>query len=76
MDHFLKTKKKHKQLNKQEVKKLDKVCFQHDIAYVDFKDLLRITVSDKVLRDKAFIIANNQKYDRYQRGLASMLYSF
>ena len=26
--------------------KLDKACFQHDIAYGDFKDLARRTVSD------------------------------
>ena len=32
---------------------LDKACFQHDIAYGDFKNLKRRTFSDKVLRDKA-----------------------
>ena len=26
---------------------LDKVCFQHDMAYGDFKDLARRTTSDK-----------------------------
>ena len=55
---------------------LDKACFQHDMAYGDFKDLKRRTASDKVLRDKAFNIAKNPKYDGYQRGLASMLYNF
>ena len=55
---------------------LDKACFQHDMAYGDFKDLKRRTVSDKVLRDKAFNIAKNPKYDGYQRGLASMVYKF
>ena len=40
---------------------LDKACFQHDMAYVDFEDLARRTVSDKVLRDKAFNIAKNPK---------------
>ena len=34
------------------------------------------TQSDKVLRDKAFKIASNQKFDGYQRGLASMVYKF
>ena len=53
---------------------LDKVCFQHDMAYGDFKDLKRRTAADTVLRDKAFNIAKNPKYDRYQRGLASMVY--
>ena len=54
--------------------KLDEACFQHDIAYY-FKDLKRRTYSDKVLKDKAFAIANNLKYDIYQRGLASMVYN-
>ena len=34
--------------------KLDKACFQHDMAYGDFKDLKKRTQSDKVLKDKAF----------------------
>ena len=34
------------------------------------------TQSDKVLKDKAFEIANNPKYDGCQRGLASMFYTF
>ena len=55
---------------------LGKACFQHDMAYGDFKDLIRRTVSDKLLRDKAFNIAKNPKYDGYQRGLASMDYRF
>ena len=45
-------------------------------CYGDFKDLKRRTFSDKVLRDKAFIIAKNPKYDGYQRGLASLVYKF
>ena len=53
---------------------LDKACFQHDMAYGDFKDLKRRTYSDKLLRDKVFNIAKNPKYDGYQRGLASMVY--
>ena len=44
------------------------------MAYGDFKDLKRRTSSDKILRDKAFNIAKNPKYDGYQRGLASMVY--
>ena len=55
---------------------LDKACFQHDMAYGDFKDLARRTTSDKVLRDKAFNIAKNPKDDGYQRGLASMVNKF
>ena len=55
---------------------LDKACFQHDMVYGDFKDLAKRTIGDKVLRDKAFKIASDQKYDGYQRGLASMVYKF
>ena len=44
---------------------LDKACFQHDMAYGDFKDLARRTASDKILCDKAFNIAKNPKYDGY-----------
>ena len=46
------------------------------MAYGDFKDLKRRTFSDNVLRDKAFNIAKNLKYDGYQRGLASVVYKF
>ena len=55
---------------------LDKACFQHDMAYGNFKDLEGRTACDKVLRDKAFNIAKNPKYDGYQRGIASMVYKF
>ena len=53
---------------------LDKICYQHYMAYGDFKDLAKRTASDKVLRDKAFNIAKNLKYDGYQRGLASVVF--
>ena len=55
---------------------LGKACFRHDMAYGDFKDIARRTVSDKVLGNKAFNIAKNPKYDGYQRGIASMVYKF
>ena len=55
---------------------MDKACFQHDMTYGDFKDLAKRTAADKVLRNKAFKIASDQKYDGYQRGLASMVYKF
>ena len=41
---------------------LDKACFQHDMAYGKSKDLEKRTQSDKVLRDKAFKIANDSKF--------------
>ena len=55
---------------------LHKACFQHDSAYADHKDLINRTEADKVLRDKAYDIASNPKYNGYQRGLASMVYKF
>ena len=77
MDHFLKTKKISQNFKETGDAKyiyrneLDKACFEHDIAYKDFKDLERRTASDKVLGGKAFSIAKIPKYDGYQRGPAS-----
>ena len=45
------------------------------MAYGDFKDLKRGTAFD-VLRDKAFNVAKNPKYDGYQTGLVFMVYKF
>ena len=55
---------------------LDRACFQHDMAYSEFKNLTRRTASDKILRDKAFNIAKNPKYDGYQCRLALIVYAF
>ena len=44
------------------------------MAYGDFKDLFRITASDKVLHNKVFTIAKNPNYDGYQCALASVVY--
>ena len=55
---------------------LDKAWFQHDMAYRESKDLAKIPQSDKVLRNKAFKMASDPKYDGYQRGLVSMVYMF
>ena len=55
---------------------LDKACYAHDVEYSDSKDLTKGTAAGKVLRDKAFNIAKDPKYDRYQRGLAPMVYKF
>ena len=46
------------------------------MAYGDFKDLERRTASDKVLRDKAFNIAKNPKYDGYKEGLLLWFINF
>ena len=43
----------------------DKASFQHDMAHGDFKDFARITVSDKIFRDKADIdIDKDKKIDK------------
>ena len=82
MDHSQKTKKEFKNLKKQEIQdifrkhKLDEACFQHDMAYGDVIDLAKRKASNKFLRDKSFNIAENLKYDGYQKGLASMVYKF
>ena len=55
---------------------LDKVCFQHDMAYDKSKDLAKRIQSDEVLREKAIKIASDPKYDDYQRRLASLVYKF
>ena len=55
---------------------LDKACFAHDVAYSDSKHLTKRTAADKILRNTAFNIAKDLKYDGYQRGLASMVYKF
>ena len=44
---------------------LGKACFQHDMAYGKSKDLVKGTQSDKVLKDNAFKIVSNLKYDSY-----------
>ena len=46
------------------------------MPYADFKDLAKRTAADKILRNKAFNIAKNPKYDGYKKGLASMVYEF
>ena len=46
------------------------------MASRDFKDLARRTASDQVLRDIEFNIVKSLKYDGYQKGLASMVYTF
>ena len=55
---------------------LDKACFQCDMAYGKSKYLIKRTQPDKVLKGKAFKIANNLKHNSYQRGLASMVNTF
>ena len=53
---------------------LDKVCFQHNMGYGKSKDLAKTTQSDKLLKDKAFKIESDPKYDGYQKGLETIVY--
>ena len=82
MDHLRKIKKRIKKfketgdINYIYKNEFDKASFQHDMTYVDFKDLPKRTTSDKVLRDKPFNIAKNPEYDGYQTRFASMIYKF
>ena len=55
---------------------LDQVCLAHDAAYSDSKALAKITISDMILKVRAYEIARNRKYDGYQTALASMVYKF
>ena len=55
---------------------LDKACFHHDMANSMYKDLKGRTQSDIVLKDKAFQIAQNLKYDGFQRALAGLVWKF
>ena len=45
---------------------LDKACFAHDAAYSDSKDFTKRTAADKILRNRAFNIAKDRKYDGYK----------
>ena len=53
---------------------LDKACFQYDMAYGKSKDLTKRSQLNKVYRDKAFKIADDPKYDGYQKRLVSVVY--
>ena len=46
------------------------------MAYCKSKGLVKRTQSDKFLKDKAFKIASDPKYDAHQKGLAWMVYKF
>ena len=53
-----------------------KACFAHDEAYSDSKDLVKRTISYRILKNTAYEIARNHKFDGYQRALASMVLGF
>ena len=55
---------------------LDKACFAHDAVYSDSINLTKRTAADKILKNKAYEIANNLEDNGHKRGLASMVYKF
>ena len=72
--------KKLKNVEKQEFKtyknELDKASFGHDATYSDREDLSKRTISDKILKDKAYEITRNHGYGGYQGALASVVFKF
>ena len=78
--HLPETKKELKNLCRQEIEilftEMSMIWTWFCLWQIKSKDLAKKTQSDKVLRDKAFKIASDPKYDGYQRGLASMVYKF
>ena len=55
---------------------LHEACFAHDAAYYVSKDLAKITISEMILKDTAYEIARNRKYDGRQRTFSGMVYNF
>ena len=51
---------------------IDKACFQHDMAYRKYKDFTKKREIEKVLKDKAFKITSNPKYDGCQINYSQM----
>ena len=60
-------------LNKQEI---HDIFIKTNKIKLVFKYLTKRTDSNEILRDKAFNITKNSKYDGYQRGTASMVWKF
>ena len=54
----------------------EKVCFAHDAAYSNIKYLAKGTISDQILKDRAYEIVQNHKSDGHQKALPSMVYKF
>ena len=50
--------------------------FAHDVSYSTSKYLAERTISDTILKDRAYEIVRNRNCDGYQRALTSMVYNF
>ena len=55
---------------------LDEPCFAQEVHYSYSKDLTKRTISDEILKDRAYQIVINGKNDGYQRALVSTVYNF
>lgn len=55
---------------------LDKSYFQHDMAYLDLKDLPKLTVFNNLLSNNTLKNDRDSNYDERQFGRASMTYTF
>ena len=53
---------------------LDEAFCSHNSVYSDSKGLAKRTISNKILKDRAYEIGRNRKYYGYQRALPSMVY--
>ena len=56
------------------VRETCEACFPHEAADSDSKNVANITISHKKLKEGAYKIARNCKYDENQRALVSMIY--
>ena len=74
VDHLLNIVKGFKNLKHIHYNELDTARYTHDAKYADSKDLAKGAILEKILKDKAYEIAINSKYDGYQRRLISMMY--
>ena len=55
---------------------LDKGCSQHDMAYGDFKELIRITASDKVLEIRHLLLLKIQNMMNVKEDLLPWFINF
>ena len=78
VDRLLIKKKEYKNSKKQEIHdiltKMNQIELAFNMTWLLEILMICLTASHKVLRDKAFNIAKNPKYDSYQWSLAAMIF--
>ena len=80
MDYLTRSRKEHKKFKKEEIKEIFTEINYTKFAinmmwFMKILKMLNRRASDEVSSDRAFIIAKNSKYDRYQLELASCINS-